>query len=206
MKGFFGRKGLKLKQVKIYFSPTEILGEQEKQIESLRRQLDKAPDLASQTEQILTALESLKTEIKNTRLSDNRMASLSVQLDKLSHQLSVPLNSRVVHHHYVPKLFWIAIILVILVVISSSGWYITYGKLENYTANDTKYRMLRLDTALMPLQHYLDKLDSLQAKDPGMRERVIQKEKEYRRNAERLQKALRLKQEANELEQAARKR
>lgn len=182
------------------------IGQQEKQIESLRRQLDKTPNLSLQTEQILTALESLKTEIKNTRLSDNRMASLSVQLDKLSHQLSVPLNSRVVHHHYVPKLFWIAIILVILVVISSSGWYITYGKLENYTANDTKYRMLRLDTALMPLQHYLDKLDSLQAKDPGMRERVIQKEKEYRRNAERLQKALRLKQEANELEQAARKR
>ena len=81
--------------------------------------------------------------------------------------------------------------------------YITAGKLNNFIANDTKYRQLRLDTAHKNLQLYLDHLDSLYKIQPDMREKVLETEEEYRRNFERLQKAERLKTEAENLEKAA---
>ena len=102
-----------------------------------------------------------------------------------------------------PKLTWIAAGLFIAFALVCSGWYNTCTNLGQYTANDTKYRKLRLDTAQLALQHYLDHIDSLYEMNAGLRKEVLETEHQYRVNYERLQKANRLKEEAKALERSA---
>ena len=65
-------------------------------------------------------------------------------------------KNKILHHHHVPKLICITAGLSIVVTLVCAGWYSTSNKLDEYIANDTKYRQLRLDTAYKGLQSYLD--------------------------------------------------
>jgi hypothetical protein len=103
------------------------------------------------------------------------------------------------HHHHIPKLIWISAGLFIALCLVCT-------KLDGFIANDTKYRHLRLDTAHKSLQLYLDQLDSVYKAHPDFREKVLEREEEYRLNFERLRKAERLKKEAKNLEKAAGKK
>ncbi len=76
----------------------------------------------------------------------------------------------------------------------------TSKRLAGYKANDTKYRMLRLDTVHYRLQFFLDRADSLYRVDPDLRKSVLETEEQRRINFERLQRAERLKEEAKKLE------
>lgn len=78
----------------------------------------------------------------------------------------------------------------------------THKKLSGYIANDTKYRLLRLDTAHHSLQLFLDQADSSYQIDPDLRKTVAETEKQRRVNFERLLKAGRLRNEAKMLEEA----
>ncbi|MFT4092713.1 MAG: hypothetical protein QM640_03650 [Niabella sp.] len=69
----------------------------------------------------------------------------------------------------------------------------------------------RLDTARIALQHYLDKLDQVYITNPKLRDSVIAKEQQNKRNLELLleaslktKEAERLKSEARKLRNAAR--
>lgn len=110
------------------------------------------------------------------------------------------------YQHHVPNIIWIAAGLFIVLSLVCSGWYSTSQKLDSYIANDTKYRQLRLDTAQRSLQHYLEQVDSLYDVWPGMRKAILKAEEKKRESFERLQKAERLKKEAEELEMKAKRR
>lgn len=81
----------------------------------------------------------------------------------------------------------------------------THKKLSGYIANDTKYRLLRLDTAHHSLQLFLDRADSSYQVDRDLRKTAAETEEQRRVNFERLLKAERLRNEATRLENAIQK-
>ncbi|MBI2283090.1 MAG: hypothetical protein HYU71_05230 [Bacteroidetes bacterium] len=143
------------------------------------------------------------SDLKDMKTMPQKIEQLSTRLGVTLELLQQPVPGKVIHHHYIPKLIWIAAGLFLILCMVCMGWYNTNGKLNGYLANDTKYRQLRLDTSQRSLQRYMDRLDSLYEVSPDMREKVIATEDERKVNFERLQKAERLKAEAKVLEKAA---
>lgn len=68
-----------------------------------------------------------------------------------------------------------------------------------YTASDTKYRYLKLDTASRSLQQYFDLVDSLYKSNLNLRQTVLETEKLNRKHIEMLQKANQMEYDANDL-------
>lgn len=67
------------------------------------------------------------------------------------------------------------------------------------TANDTKYRYLKLDTASRGLQEHLNLVDSLYKLNPDLRQTVLETEETNRKHLEMLQKARQMENEARDL-------
>lgn len=176
------------------------IDEQEKKIGNLEERVQQLPDTTPQLEQILSGIESLKIGLKNNTQTDLRMASIAMQVEAVDQKIIELGTIKMAHHHYVPKLFWVALGLFMLTGILASGWFTTYQKLDSFIMNDTKYRAIKLDTAFKSLQRHLDQVDAIYKSNPQMREQVLGKEEEYRKNFERRVKAERLRKEAEELE------
>lgn len=176
---------------------------QDKKIADMFQQISSIPDNSQDIQHLKTGMNDLKAEIKNARFPVREMQEFSKQLTIGVKLLKEPVTVKTLHHHYIPKLVWITAGLFLALCLVSAGWYMTGQKLGGYIANDTKYRLLRLDTAHYPLQLSLDKADSLYHIDPDLRKFVLETEEQRRVNFERLQKAERLKRDAEELEKAA---
>lgn len=179
---------------------------QDRKIEGMAQQIASIPDNSQDIQQLKTGMDELKLEIKNTRFPVREMQEFSTQLTIGVKLLKEPATVKTLHHHHIPKLVWITAGLFLALCLVSTGWYMTGQKLEGYIANDTKYRLLRLDTARYPLQLSLDRADSLYRVDPDLRKSVLGTEEQRRVNFERLQKAVRLKDEAKSLEEAAKRK
>ena len=142
----------------------------------------------SRLEDLITnGMQTINNNVRQISLPEKELRQLSGQLETNMRLLQNPVSPKVIHHHYIPKITWIAAALFILLALVSSGWYMTGGKLDGYIANDTKYRYLKLDTANIYLQKMLYRTDSLLRKNVAMRETVINMEEEYRHNFELLQ-------------------
>lgn len=179
---------------------------QDKRIAAVEEKIKNIPDNTELIQKLLGTVEGLRVEVKNSRFPGEKMKDFSAQLDLAISLLDRPVQNKVLHHHYVPKIIWITFGLFVALALACSGWYMTVIKLDGYIANDTKYRHLRLDTSFKKLQIYLDLTDSLYNTRPDMRKVVLETEEEYRQNFERLQKAERLKAEAKDLEKAVKQR
>lgn len=79
----------------------------------------------------------------------------------------------------------------------SAGWIVTASRQDMYKANDTKYRYLKLQDNEF-LNIWLSLTDSLYLMDANLRNTVIAKEDQNKRNLEILQKALKMEKEAKE--------
>ncbi len=169
----------------------------------MAQQIGSIPDNRQDIQQLKTGMNELKAEIKNVRFPVREMQEFSKQLTIGVKLLREPVTVKTLHHHHIPKLVWITAGLFLALCLASTGWYMTGHKLGGYIANDTKYRLLRLDTARYPLQLSLDRADSLYRVDPDLRKSVLETEEQRQVNFERLQKAERLKRDAEELEKAA---
>ncbi|WP_341838608.1 DUF2730 family protein [Chitinophaga pollutisoli] len=174
---------------------------QDKKIADMAQQIGSIPDNRQDIQQLKTGMNELKAEIKNVRFPVREMQEFSKQLTIGVKLLREPATVKTLHH--IPKLAWVTAGLFLAFCFASTGWYITGQKLDGYIANDTKYRMLRLDTAHHSLQLSLDRADSLYQVDPDLRKSILETEEQRRVNFERLQKAERLKNEAKRLEEAA---
>lgn len=75
-----------------------------------------------------------------------------------------------------------------MLVLTVSGLYVNHQKLQQYLANDTKYRSLKL-IKNKNLQILLHAEDSTYLSYPGMRKQVLEQEAERDRQLELLQEA-----------------
>ena len=112
------------------------------------------------------------------------------------------MKQKVVHHHHIPKLIWIAASLFLLLFFACSGWYNVTSRLNAYVANDTKYRYLKLNNN-RNLQVLLNITDSLYLSEYNMRDSVIETEEKNEQKLKLLQEATEKQKEADELRKKA---
>lgn len=171
---------------------------QDKKLPELEERLTNGPDHTKHIQQLIASMEGLKTTFNTVQLS-NKVQELSARVTLAIGLLQKPVESKVNHHHHVPKLIWITAGLFIALALVCSGWYMTSEKLNGFITNDTKYRKLKLDSANKQLQSDIDMVDSLYRVNPDIKEDVIKAEEENKRNLEMLQKARSMENEAGEL-------
>jgi hypothetical protein len=172
---------------------------QDKKILAIEEKIKTNPENTELMRELISMIDTLKKDLNAFRLQENKLNELYTKLDNGIAFLKQPLQNKVVHHHHVPKLLWIAASLFIAFSVVCMGWFNTDNKLDNYIANDTKYRYLKLDTANAFLQSQLFKADTLLSKNASFRETVINLEEEYCNNNEMIQKANRMNIEAEKL-------
>lgn len=154
---------------------------------------------------IENGVEKIMTVVQKTSLPEKELRELFGKMEKNSEVIKNPPPQKIIHHHHIPKITWIAAGLFIVIALASAGWYMTAGKLEGYTANDTKYRYLKLDTGNAYLQKLLSRTDSLLRKNVSMRDTVINMEEEYHNNFDLLEKANHMNAEAENLKADAKR-
>ena len=165
-------------------------------------------ELISSVEKLSEKIILLLDKRENTESENegaNEFKELIGQIEKSSITIQKGISQKIIHHHYISKITWIAAGLFIALALAISGWFITSDKLDGYIANDTKYRYLKLDTANLYLQKLLYRADSLLHKNVSMRQAVINMEEEYHDNFELLQKANHMNAEADNLKEDANK-
>ncbi|MBZ4189351.1 hypothetical protein [Niabella beijingensis] len=148
----------------------------------------------------------LERIIGNQNFPAKEIEVLRRELSVVREQLAEPLIQKLEHHHHVHKIIVATGALFVTVCLLCCGWYNTNQKLGQFQENDTKYRLIRLDTALVPMQRYLDKVDQIYTCNPKLRDSVIAQEEENKRNMERLEKAYRMNQEAEKLRSGVKQR
>lgn len=173
--------------------------EQDKKIGELAEHLSNSLQNSEDLQMVKQGIDELKTEIKNNQIPVKEMQELFARLKVAASLLAQPTERKVLHHHHVPKVIWIAAGLFFVLCFGAAGWFTTADKLNMYTENDTKYRYLKLDTANRSLQKCLDLADSLYNSDPDLRHTVINTEDLNLKHLEMLQKAQRMENEATDL-------
>jgi len=178
---------------------TKKLESQDTRMAELEEKIKEFPRTPELLKGIINRVDEVKTILTINQLPAGNLQELSTRLSSTITLLQQPVENKVLHHHHVPKLLWASVGLFLAVCLVSSGWFVTASKLDGYIANDTKYRHLKLDTANKGLQKYLYTVDSFYRTYPNMREVIIEREEENRRNAAMLDRAKVMESEAGEL-------
>ncbi|MGH2642577.1 MAG: hypothetical protein ACRDE2_01395 [Chitinophagaceae bacterium] len=132
----------------------------------------------------------------------NLIKEVSGKMEHYTRILENPVERKEHHIHHFRWPLGVAIGVFLLLVLSLSALYLNHQKLNQYMANDTKYRSLKLMDDKY-LQHYLLLSDSLYQVNPDMRKEVKQIESERSRRMELLMQANEKQQEAEELKRKA---
>ena len=177
------------------------ISKQEKKFEIIEEQLKDLADNKAMLTEAIKSIELWKKEITKSMVPVEVFELFSSRLNKNSQLLEQAAKNKVQHHHHIPKLIWITAGLFISVALVLSGWYATTQKANEYIANDSRYRYLKLDTTHY-LQSYLYRVDSVFKTMPDMRKHVFEEEKRLQENFEKLQKAEALRVEAKGLERS----
>lgn len=190
---------------------TETIEQIEKQLSSLSGRTTEAGEikeqqkmLSSEMEQFKLRIAGINQSIKTFSSSFNLMKELSKKLEHYIHLLENTVEKKEHHVHHFRWPFGVAVAIFLLLVISVSWLYNEHQKLEQYIANDTKYRSLQLMKD-KDLKHYLHLSDSIYQTDPDMRKHILQQEAERERRLELLQQAREKQKEAEELRRKAEK-
>ncbi|MBO9203234.1 MULTISPECIES: hypothetical protein [Niastella] len=155
----------------------QIAGIQEK-IKTIQTPLQDVTDIKKQLTDIKVAITAIKFPTK-------QMDELSGKLATSVTLLKQPVENKVFHHHHVPKLIWVSVGLFIVLCLTFCGWYNTSQKLDWHTANDFKYRYLKLKNH-PSLQQLLLFTDSLYQTNPGFTEEVLHGEDSVRKMIQQL--------------------
>ena len=184
---------------------TNKLEQQDEKIVWLEERINNLPNHSEDFAQVLKELFELKTIAGNISISEKGMQDLSANLHTSVKLLKQPVQEKVSHHHYIPKLLWITIGLFLLASLFFVLWLLAKENLDQYKSNDTKYRYLKLQES-RNLKELLYTTDSIFQITPGLRDSVEQRERQNMRNLEMLQEAMKKEQEAKELREKARRK
>ena len=171
---------------------------QDRKIEELNKKMDQIPPFEEVLNKFNTGIEGVRTDVQKISFPEKEMLELSGRLVTGIQSLKHPAERKIIHHHRVRKITWIAAALLILLCLVSSAFFTTYNKLELYKASDTKYRYLKLESN-SSLSKHLGFIDSLYEANTKMREFVVAKEEQNQRDFEMMQKAAQMEKDAREL-------
>jgi len=174
------------------------INDQEKEIHEMKEMLMALPDHKELFDQVNNRLFELLDQVKKIDFLKNEMRELSSVILSTGEGLKKPAKREVFHHHHVPKIIFSLVGLFIILCLVLAGWYMTGEKLEQYRANDTKYRYLKIYEN-KSLRELLFLTDSLYLREPRMRDSVLERERQIDKYLEMMKRAAEMEAEANEL-------
>lgn len=164
---------------------TNKIKKQDEKIANIQKKLNSMPDIAQEITDFKKQLTEVKVAITAIKFPTKQMEDLSGNLVTSVALLKQPVESKVLHHHHVPKLIWISAGLFIVLCLALCGWYNTGQKLDQYQANDFKYRYLKLSN--IPALHQLLVItDSLYQTNPEFGKAVLHGEDSVRNQIQQL--------------------
>lgn len=192
-------------------SVIEKITQIDKEVKSLSGKSATLEEIKRKENILVEGIDELKSVLH--QLNKNGLAVLSVfnlikevsgKMEHYTRILEHPVEKKEHHIHHFRWPLGVAVGVFLLLVLSVCGVYISHQKMQQYIANDTKYRSLKLMKD-EDLQHYLNLSDSLYKANPDMRKEVQQMEAERKRKLELLLRAQEKQQEAEELKSRAEK-
>lgn len=158
--------------------------------------------LAAGIDELKSVISQLNKNAIGVTAAFNLIKEVSGKMEHYTQILEHPVEKKEHHVHHFRWPLGVAVGVFLLLVLSISALYVNHQKLNQYIANDTKYRSLKLMKD-EDLQHYLSLSDSLYKTNPNMRKEVQQLEAERKRKLELLLQAQEKQQEAEELKKEA---
>lgn len=158
--------------------------------------------LAEGIDELKSVISQLNKNAIGVTAAFNLIKEVSGKMEHYTRILENPVEKKEHHIHHFRWPLGVAVAVLLLLVLSVSALYVNHQKLNQYIANDTKYRSLKLMKD-EDLQHYLNLSDSLYRVNPDMRKEVQQMEADRNRRLELLMQAREKQQEAEELERKA---
>ena len=145
---------------------------QEKRLNVAETTLADVPAITKDLDEIRSEVRSMTEFDKRVKITDGKLQELSRRLDNVLNILSQPQKTEIHHHHHVPLTLWITASLFFLLCLVSTGWLFTSQKLDQFRANDIKYRYLKVSvdsTATTYLLH----LDSAFVANPDSLQNLV---------------------------------
>jgi hypothetical protein len=150
---------------------------QEDKLTLMEKKVNAIPDHSKDIGEMKTSFRDLLAVSKGQNALMVKLDMFFLNLKTATDILRHPVESKVQHHHHIPKITWIAAGLFLVLCLVCTGWYMTARDSGQYQANDIKYRQLKL-TADSASHQYLVQLDSVYLADPDkMRNNVIEQER-----------------------------
>lgn len=125
-----------------------LINSLENSVNELREQ-KAVMNLPEQQTHLKAACNRLPDELQKTQ---SGLSEIRLHIGMLKEQLKHPIKQQVKHQHRLDKAFIIAGILFAIVVGQVYFLLQAYGRLDDYKANDIKYRMLKLSNSLALLR------------------------------------------------------
>src|SRR5665213_657002 len=115
---------------------------QDRKITAIEEKMKNIPEQTELIRKLIGTVEELRADAKNSHFPTESIREFSKQLAAGVTLLKRPVESKVLHHHHVPKIILITSGLFIILALVSAGWYMTSDKLYRFEDSDTKYLSL----------------------------------------------------------------
>jgi hypothetical protein len=158
---------------------TNKIKKQDEKIANIEAKLNSMPDTAQEITDFKKQLTEVKVAITAIKFPIKQMEELSGNLVTSVTLLKQPVENKVLHHHHVHKIVILSAALIVLLGLALCGWYNTGQKLDQYQANDFKYRYLKLSNNVA-LHKLLVITDSLYQTNPEFGKAVLHGEDSIR--------------------------
>jgi len=158
---------------------TNKIKKQDEQIANMQEKLNSMPDIIQEITDLKNQFTAVKVAITAIKFPTKQMEELSGNLVTSVTLLKQPVENKVLHHHHVHKIIIISAVLFVVLCLAFCGWYNTAQKLDQYRANDFKYRSLKLK-GNPALQHLLVLTDSSYRNQPDFDKTVLDAEDSIR--------------------------
>lgn len=151
---------------------TNKIKKQDEQIAGIEEKLKTIPDTTPELIDIKKQLTEIKVAITAIKFPTKQMDDLSGNLATSVAILKQPVENKIIHLHHIPKIIIVTAVLFLALCLAFCGWYNTNQKLDQYQANDYKYRFLKLrnNPALHQLLLFTD---SLHQTNPSFADEVL---------------------------------
>jgi hypothetical protein len=164
---------------------TNKIKKQDEQIAGIEEKLKTIPDISPDLIDLKKQLAEIKVAITAIKFPTRQMNDLSGNLATSVAILKQPVENKVIHHHHIPKIIMVSVFLFLALCLAFCGWYNTSQKLDQYQANNYKYRFLKLRNN-PALHHLLLFTDSLHQTNPSFADEVLHGEDSVRKMIQQL--------------------
>lgn len=180
---------------------------QDSKITDIEEKYKALPNYSEDLRLIKKGHQELKSVLTNLHFPMEQLQDFSNKLSVGIDLLRRPIENKMSHHHHIPKIIWIAACLFLCLSLVCTGWYMTSSTLDQFRANDVKFRYLKLKSS-RATQEDINDIDSLYHIGYAMNDSVIQWENDLQKATELNKKLLEnegevqgLKEKLNVLEQ-----